>query len=447
MKKAVLLLALVLLGAALALFAWDAELEPGPKAWLDRDLPHVPAADNGYYALLGLFAPPDVDPVAAGHAQVRRHRVAMAHPTVTSLQARRQQDRTAPRVVVGTNALCLVEAEQCLGYLRRQADTVRALVQANQPLVDRYRSLYAYPRIVTAAHPGPGEPQLPLGDLFELHRLIIMDIGLEFLTGSRMRALDGLKADIDFQRRSLVNADSFELKMAALKMFTLDVHLYAQLIDSRSYIHRHLPTFDVQLQDLSDVERSLATATKREFRRVASTLMIANESGAIAYESALPTRVVRALYKPNATVNMSYGYFERVVDLMALDSQEFALGWPYELRVERGVWDYVYNPVGSLLSDIVAPSLEEQIMALHDTDGLLRMVRLKKRIRSAEIDADSIPEFLESQTQALHAPYDGMAFEWDVRHSHLYFDGPHGGDPTHRSLQIPFDLAQSALPL
>lgn len=447
MKKAVLLLAFVLFVATLALFAWDAELDAGPRAWLDADLSQAPVTDNGYYALLGLFAPPDVDPAAAGRAQVRRHRVAVAHPTVNSLQDRGHSDPVTPSVVVGTNSLCLVEVEQCLGYLQREADTVRSLVLANQPWVDRYRRLYAYPRFVTAAEPGPGEPQLPLGDLFELHRLIIMEIGLEFLTRSRMRALDGLKTDIDFQRRLLVNADSFELKMAARKMFSRDVLLYAQLIDSRSYIHRHLPTFDVQLQDLSDVERSLAKATKREFRRVASTLMTANESGAIAHESALPARVVRAVYKPNATVNMSYAYFERVINLTALDSEEFAHGWPYEIRVQRSAWDYVCNPVGSLLSDIVAPSLEEQVMALHDTDGLLRMVRLKKRIRAAEIAAEFIPEFLEEQSPVLHAPYDGMAFAWDVQHSHLYFDGPKGSRQTHRSLKIPFEPAQGALPL
>ena len=332
MKKAVLVLAIGLLSAVYALFSWDAELGAGPRAWLVEQPSRIAYADNGYYALLGLFASPMVDPAADGHAQVRRYNAGMARETGDSLTPfGAGNDRVAaPDVVVGTNTLCVVEAEHCLGYLQRNADTVRALSRANEIFTKRYQDLYAYPHFFTAAAPGIGEPRLPLGDLRELHRLIVMQIGLEFLTRSRMRALEALKADIVFQRRLLADADSYELKMAALDLLRRDAHLYAQLIDSPAYMHRHLPTFDVQLRDLSDVERSLARATKREFRRVSSILMAASKSKTIAQASAVPASVVRVLYKPNATVNKSYGYFSRVMDLTALDSAELAREWPFE---------------------------------------------------------------------------------------------------------------------
>ena len=85
--------------------------------------------------------------------------------------------------------------------------------------------------------------------------------------------------------------------------------------------------------------------------------------------------------------------------------------------------DYVLNPVGTILVEIASPELDRYPPVISDLTGLLRLVRLKRAIRSRGLTAQEIEGFLTGQSQDLGSPYDRSSMGWDQERQVIYFPG------------------------
>ena len=154
---------------------------------------------------------------------------------------------------------------------------------------------------MTTATPSLDEPAIPYRILTIMNRLQHAWVGVQFETGSRLKALDGLRADIRFLRTLLAESDQLALKMLALEMLVRDLHTLSQLMDSEKFVHEFLPGLSDELSHLTDKEGSLAVTIKREFRSMAQMLLSLNSAQALGAEVELPEWMITTLYKPNAT--------------------------------------------------------------------------------------------------------------------------------------------------
>ena len=265
---AVLLIALAVVGL------WDEELDPQAQEWLTPDNRVIPAASNGYFLLMGLFAALEDRPHDVGRKRIQAYELAVSStPDTSELVFEDYPDTKRLRVDAEFEFLCQVEKAACLTRYLEHADTIVALAEKHHVLLGRYHSLYEYPTFYSSATPGFNEPLMPYHLLATINRLQLARISLEFHSGSRLRAIENLRRDLSFQRRLLERADQLILKILAAEMLSRDLHTLSQLLDSDLYLHEHLPDLTDVLFDLSSEERSIDTCIRREFEAMANLML------------------------------------------------------------------------------------------------------------------------------------------------------------------------------
>lgn len=412
-----------LLAAVAVLAIRDEKLDAQAEQWLAHSSPMVRAQDNGYFALVGLFAAAEDDSHQIGRQRVKAYELALAsNPGTEALVFDDYPDVTRLEASGDLEFLCKVEQASCLSHYAEQSGSILATVDRHRVLLNRYYAMYGYPAFVATATPGSDEPLIALDLLSSLNRLNHSSIGVEFSIGSRLKATESLSRDLRFVRFLLTEADQLILKMAAVEMLARDLRLFAQLLDSKGFLHAHLPVFDEELGALDLTQRSVDSALRREFQSVARLLLKLNRS-TLSVESGLPDWIMGVFYKPIASVNRAFPRFQRIVRLSRMDGRDFARELKRDTPEESLTITYLSNPVGAILADTVMPDMQRYVAVLQDCVGLLRLVKLKQMIRQEKIQADEVAEFLDTHRATLGSPYEDGAMHWDERRQVIEFEG------------------------
>ncbi len=405
-----------LIGVLLVVLTWDESPSPASVTLLDFHRPMVAANDNGYFLLMGWSAAKGEDPRLIGRRRVQAYEVqGTMRPSPVENGAARDLAQ-----------LCAVEERLCLSRFVEQSDTITALAQRYAYLLARYRSLYAYQRFATSATPGTAEPVIAFEQVESTQRLLHATIAVEFLKGSRLKAVEALGADMRFLRALLAQADQLPLKMSALRMLARDLHLLSELLDSPAFVHLHLPRFASELSDLDADERSLRAPIQRAFQRFAAELLTLRRADSLEAVLGMPGWMARLFYKPNATVNRAYPYFRRALTLGATAEPSLAADWADGVLAAGRRTDSRLNPVGWPMVEVLRPDLIRPIAAIRDCAGLLSLVRLKKMLRAAGIPAADIPVFVHQALAQRDTSSASGGIEWDARRKALRFAGLSG---------------------
>ena len=412
--------------AAVAAFValWDEDMTPRAQAWLEAPRVGIAASDNGYFSLMGMIAGVDTEPHALGRRRVQMFELSRSRSD-PGAEPNFEDYPAAERLSMGNDieSLCKLEKRACLTMFVDQADTIRALELRHQVLLDRYEALREFERFSTTATASLYEPLFPAAVLSAAQRLHNARVALEFAAGSRLRAVQRLAVDIRFQRLLLAEADTVVMKLLASEMLARDLHLFAEFLDSGDFVHRHLPSLDEELADLTEDERDLGDAIQREFRALAETLLTLPASQTIGLDVDVPNWMAGILYKPNATLNRVWREFDKLRELAGLPVTQLKPAWQQPLATEPGPLEYALNPIGSVLAEVSAPSLKPYIARLADTAGLLRLVRLKRDFRATGDARDQIERFVTENSGRNGNPYSGVPMSWNERRQIIFFEG------------------------
>ena len=402
---------------------WDEEPGPGTVAWLSSPAISGPAAENGYFSLMGLFAGTADESRKVGRKRVQAYELARAaqptgaQPSYTDYPAAL---RLATSAEIET--LCKVEKRTCMHSFVADADTVRALSHNHRLLLQRYAELAEFQLFQSTTTPSVFEPQVPVELLSTVQRLLNAGIAVEFATGSRLRAVEQLAEDIRFQRRLLAGSDQLEVKLMAIESLARDLHLLSEFLDSAGFVHRHLPDLAAELNDLTTVERHLEPAIRREFKATADAMATLPSSTSIGLDIDVPQWMTALLYKPNATLNRLQPRYAELVVLAASSHREFVVRWQKPQAVPPPTrLDYLLNPIGSVLVEIWDPSPRVAIAAVNDIAGLIRLLRLKRDFHAGS--ARDVESFLNTGGNNVLSPHSGGPVLWDRTRQVLYFDG------------------------
>ena len=403
---------------------WDEELNPQAETWLQASHRTVPAVDNGYFNVMGLFAADSDDAHAVGRARVQAYELSRSQYPGNA-EPKYVDYANAKRLDLGTelDSLCKVEKRACLNRFAEQTDTIYALAQRHETLLERYLALRQFGSFSTSATASLYEPMLPAKMLSSLQRLHNASLALEFAQGSRLRAVEELAADIRFQRHLLAQADSVVLKILSVEMLARDLHLFSEFLDSVEFVHRYLPNLEAELADLTATERSLSEGIHREFRAMAQLLLIAPTSESIGLDVNVPNWMIGMLYKPNATLNRVWLDFSALHSLAERPISQLKQHWDDAPPAKSTTIEYALNPIGSVLSEVSAPNLQPYIAQLADAAGLLRLVRLKREIHVQGVKAQDIRAFLEAHAATLGDLYEGKPIQWNPQRRTIFFVG------------------------
>lgn len=442
---------LAVVGALLSL--GDERLRPEAAALIEDAHPPPPPAENGYYALLaGIDVALGEDPAEVGRALAEAYESALARYRGTEPFELEPypQERRIP-IADAVRSLCAVEQAPCLRSYAKQAEAISRLIAEHEMLLGRYQDLYRYQDFVTAATQSPYSPLPSFTALLSIHRLLQASIATRFMSGDEQRAVEELARDLRFQRQLMASADNLLLKMVALTFFGRDLHLYAQMLDAKGFDPSRYDSLMAALGPINDSERSLRKPLESEFRAGAHMLleglpaMDLFRAGPLAGDappseggsssSSFASRIVSAVaYKPNLTVNRSFDQLLGAdVDLGALPAASFAQRWGKDGSGDErpeGIEDVIgqffswpFNPVGNILIAIAAPEYGHYLARIHDSDGLLRLVELKRLLRAQDIEAGQVDGFLHEHQAELTNPYTGEAMRYDGSREVIFFDG------------------------
>ena len=284
--------------------------------------------------------------------------------------------------------------------------------------------------------------------LLKTQQLLLAILGVQFMTGDEERALTGLVEDISFQRRLLVGADNLLLKMVALSMLGRDLHLYAQMLDVEGFPYDYAALQNILYPPRQD-ELSLRKALQSEFR--ASAYLFLEEfprqdlfaSSQTPRESApWESKIVTFIgFKPNATLNTVFDQILGAERTFAgLDGPEIAAYWKERQQARNDdqsgaitslIFDWPFNPVGNILTAVSAPNYDQYLARLHDLNGFLRLIELKRIVRRLHIPPNKIELYLQSQPSDLLNPYTSEPMQYDEDRAMFYFEGLSGTEDPH----------------
>jgi hypothetical protein len=408
--------------------------------------PEPAAASNGYLWLLGLHAPPGVDPLAWGQDHLRQLRTvatlqreehALDPPDAGALSrpgealAPRPQSR-ALRLAQGQLARfdappqevpwCRPEAAPCLPTVaQRQAEFTERHAQS-QVFLGRVTQMHAAPVVDEVYRPVAFDAPVPsLAGLSRAQQAVFLAAALQADRGDAAGAAQLLQGDAAFQRRMLAGAHGLVLKMVA------NTHLARNLLFSHELLRRPgVPReavaryLAVAGPALTPEERRLTIALEHE--ALLSLPMFEADAMRRRQTDSLGSLGMRLFYQPQRTINCHVAGFEPAWALDRLPSRDMPRGladYPRQraAHAQTPWYGYAINPVGRILCTIGSPNYAAYIGRQHDLEALRRAVAL-----SLSADPGS-PDTLAalSRQPAFANPYTGQPFDIDAAGHTLRF--------------------------
>lgn len=415
---AILLLVVLPLAVVVAINAVDETLDPKAASYGEPRAPGVPEAENGYYAMLAMSAGDGANGAAYAKAWVEEARAAATE--------NRLENRVAP-LRAKRAELCDSVEVSCFAEVRAKADEVEVQLGAYKEDLARYDKLLAYRRYeevldfplrVVAAIP-------PYRALRSAQKAHLLRAAMDVEAGRLDDAVAAIERDIAFQRVMLAGTRTLTGKMIGAANYWRVLAFVSDLMQSRSAhfvpfhsrLHAMLDAIDAGALQLAPAIETEFEVSRNFFRNPVADQGFGRDAGV------LERIAVWLLYKPNATIHRVFQSFARASAVASLPARRLAAvsGAPAAAELQRELRDYIDNPVGNVLLNIVPPDFTQYALRLHDLDAYSRLLALRARMLAAGIGVDDIAEFVAKSETRYHNPYTMKPMDWDPAGRRLGF--------------------------
>jgi hypothetical protein len=423
--KVTLMTVLLLIGTSLvalvAINAFDESLTPQAARYGEPRPPAVPDAENGYYALLALAAGDGEDGEAYAKAWVEEARAAARE---NRMEARPEAKRAK------RSDLCDAAQTSCLTVAAGKAAEVAAQLDAYREDLARYERLIAfrryeevldYPLRVVTQFP-------PYAEVVKAQRAYVLRAALAAAAGDLEGAVAAIERDIAFQRVMLAGARTLLGKMVACAAYWRDLAFVADLLQRRPAV---LAPLRARLQDalkaIDPAALRMSPVVEAEFSFTKHFL----KNPTFPEQGGRPHRadeklLVTLFFKPNASINMEFKRLSALGAAADLPPNEgsSALARLTQEGQEMGLRDYIYNPVGNILTRVAAPTQGADVynrLRLHDLDAYNRLLGLRVEMMAVDVPPDAVAGFIEKSDVRFHDPYTGKPMIWDAGSKRLGF--------------------------
>jgi len=411
----------------------DREVKAEAIAFADFSDDEVPEQDNGYFNWVGFFAPVGEKPHAVGVTTVALINQKIApYSLETIIDPVSLLGPEALKFKGDVTGLCGRESHDCLSRYQAKTTEIKKWLVENRVLLERYRALYAYPEFRETIQPRLRAPTFYQPSLAA--SLARAQRALAALRGDPHTALRELHDDTKYWRRILQQSRSLISRMVAVAAIQSNTQLVSEIVAAMSIDRQALTIASQTSQPLTGPERNLSKVFRYELGfaiDVFSNISLYKndpcpfDSWADCLSGTLLSTV---LFKPNATINLSYARLARLAELASLPAPEWHTQTQAR-RKERGrasapfVWHIFYNPVGKILDAIAEQPYENYSGRIHNLDGFLRLVSLQTAVKRAGIHDSAVEKFLVDTAPEQRNPYTGEAMQWDARSRAIYFNG------------------------
>jgi len=439
-------IAIVALPVALYLFAFTVnwrDQPPNPEALelAAAPLPEpIPDSANAYVYLLGFAAPRVGDPVIVGTERADWIRALAANTEVDRASdpypgsARDFQE--IPEPLMAILAACGTPDAACVAAIEA-ADDLRARIEEQRPLIERYRTLLGYRawRDITT-----GDLRGPLMSYPEphyAHRLFLLDTWLLAATGDAKQVESRLESDLAFWRMALAESDSLWSKIIAAGSVGIQFE-WGNLILRKLPPERRADGVPASWRrTIADRERSMRRAFAYEWRFSRSALQSMKTYGTVfpppgtqdsrSLLERIETRLARPFLQVQDTLNRDAADISQVRAILDLPYAEMPAAFahvPEIGRRETGIIAGTYNSLSSALgfatADRVASFANYGARAA-DLEGVRRAALMTVDLRNLAVPAQLAGAMIP--LAAVRDPYTGGPFGWTAEPPTVTFTG------------------------
>jgi hypothetical protein len=417
----------------------DPQISAQARAMAHFELPAIAAEGNTYVALLGLTAPPRVDPLTEGKRLAAERDGALSADPFARQRLPHEEREADPEqddrlaFAGDLDAGCDIFSEPCLPFARARAHAVRALFAGNRLLIDRYEQARRLPGFAAVPIADKRRADIERSNLGRVHAVLLTVAALDAQQLHAAEACGFLQADGAFWRRMLSGAGTLGDKLSAFRALAEDARLASELIASTAFDAAACgPSLRMLLVPLTAEELSLADAFRMAFvpraRLLASwpdpAISIEPESWADRHLKETP--FYELFYRRNASINRSADLYAGLAALAAQPTSRFIAARDAfvadsgDLASVGPSW--IYNPLGKTLLARHLPLHVDYVAHAHSVATYVKLVRMQLELRLAAVPLPEVPQFLERAGRDSTNPLDGRPFRWDREHRSLSFD-------------------------
>jgi len=406
----------------------DDALDPQVEKIMAAAPPQIPAAENGYFAWVGVVGPADQDPHAWGQRWVREALEAdkkaaadLNASTTLSIDAEKRKDGLSNKGIA-----CGEKIETCLETVAAQPDAARAVLEKGQVALARGDAALAYPAYQEVWRPEFSYTSPIPGYANFYRQLSATRFALAVAEGRHDQALEQLGSEMPFHARQMAGAVTLIEKMVAVASLRNDYLLLNQ------YLARHPAEAKQRAESLAALLAPLSADALRfqgiwlnEQRSGLRTIFSLKDMdgtalfGVAGADDGAGTWFLSHFGKPLLLVNATANEFSRHHDgLLAADALS---GAAYRDALARTKHDleaatqdtYVLrNPIGHILNAIAIPSYDSYYLKRDDLVALREALAFQLAQSRSGADGEAIAQALPAAAALVH-PYDGVAPAWD----------------------------------
>ena len=417
----------------------DPEISGEARAMAHFELPAIPPEGNAYVALLGLTAPPRVDPMAEGNRLAAERDGALsadpfARQRLPHEEREADSDQDDHLAFTGDrDAGCDIFSEPCLPFARARDQAVRALFAGNRLLIDRYEQAQRLPGFAAVPIADKRRADIERSNLGRVHAVLLTVAALNAQQQHAAEACGFLQADGAFWRRMLSGAGTLGDKLSAFRALAEDARLASELIASKAFDAASCgPSLRMLLAPLTAWELSLADAFRMAFVPMVRILAswpdpaISVEPESWADRHLKETPLYDLFYRRNASINRSAELYAGLAALAAQPTPRFIAARDAFVADSADLVSigpsWIYNPLGKTLVARHLPLHVDYIAHAHGVAAYVKLVRMQLDLKLAAVSLAEVPQFLERAGPDSANPLDGRPFRWDREHRSLSFD-------------------------
>lgn len=357
--------------AGFLFFHSDDDLSLKAQEWVNKLEQDRNSSSEAFIYLNGIMAAQDEDVMSVGSARFAAYRKAedLAKPTDEGINFEDYPvDKEISRPSRDSEIYCRLSEVDCLEKVLNNRSGWRTELNEFAVLLQRYRTFIKFTEYTTLSKPSVYEATPRIEYLNYGNRLSILDSLLLAGQGNLEAAIDLLNSEIKSLRIHLLIADNLIYKLIVAAMIANNLDAMAYVSNRYNYYKK------LDIPHLTSDELSMKEPALREFG-MAYAIYTSLDGNPELFETGgnTPAWFVRAIYKPNKTINESIPSFEKLIELSSLSQQEFAqYKVPENPQIEREI-DFD-NFVGSVLNGIAGPNFHEYVARLFDLNCKITLV-------------------------------------------------------------------------
>lgn len=434
MKKALKILGkgLLILAALPVVFAIflalynlrDDALDPEVEKLLAAAPPQIPAAENGYFAWVGIVGPEDQPPHAWGSRWYQEALAADKKPLgqggELAIDAEKRKDG------LRTEDFACAKIESCLEAVAARPDEARAALEKGRVALERGDAAVAFPAYQEAWRPdfSVASPIPAYANFFR--HLSATRFALAVAEGRHDEALERLGQEMAFHTRQMQGAVTLIEKMVAMANLRANTQLLNQYIlrqpdaarqraDRIASLLAPLPSDVTRMQAVILNELRSGARLFLSLKNSKDVSTIYGSEGDSGVTQWLGTSLGLALYLPHASANEHMRLHSQLLAADGLTDAAYRQALADSRRQMEVAAQDTYtlrNPIGHILVNIGIPSYGSYFLRRDDLVAQRAMVAfqldlLRKNVSDAEAIAQALP------AAGLIHPYTGAAPVWD----------------------------------